>query len=614
MHTRGLAVRALVIALVYAMFAISAFSQTPATDSKKDSASGDDVSTLKQMVIEQQKQIEQLQSTVNAMKQKLDESGGTSRSASDHSGSIGQVASMTPVIPAAAKAKDAMPVVGSTLSSGSGAVGVAAPPANEETPSAIHFKGINITPVGFMAAETVWRDHALSADVNTPAFSGIVLPGQSQYQLSEFNASGRQSRIGSLFEGKLDHAKIGGYYEADFLSAATTSNDNQSNSYALRQRQFWGQFALDNGWTFTGGQMWSLVTETKKGADNRSEALPMTIDAQYTAGFSWARQYGMRVVKNFNSNFALAFSLEEAQFSPITQSGGNANWLAGQFGTSGGLYNPIANYSYDKSPDFVAKVIAQPKWGHFELFGLVNTLRDRVFPCQTAIVQSTCTGAAGSAVGAFNNSRTAGGVGANARVTLAKHVDVGVHVFGGAGIGRYGSGGLAVATLRPDGTLAPLRNLQTLGTLEYHGKKLDVYSNFGAEFAGRAFFTNYLVKTPVPAGYGNPLFRDDGCTTEPLPGAGSGAPVTTPTGVGGSAGLDPGALSNCTAHTRDVIEATVGFWYRFYKGPKGTVQWGPQYSYVVRNIWSGVNAAGTVSYSPQGTENMFFTSLRYYLP
>ena len=45
--------------------------------------------------------------------------------------------------------------------------------------------------------------------------------------------------------------------------------------------------------------MWSLVTETKKGMDNRTEALPMTIDPQYNVGFSWARQYGFRVVTKF---------------------------------------------------------------------------------------------------------------------------------------------------------------------------------------------------------------------------------------------------------------------------------------------------------------------------
>ena len=97
-----------------------------------------------------------------------------------------------------------------------------------------------------------------------------------------------------LAEGKLDNVKIGGYYETDFLSAGTTSNNNQSNSYTLRQRQFWGQAAFTNGFTVTGGQQWSLLTETTNGMDNRTETLPMTIDAQYHVGFSWARQYGFR--------------------------------------------------------------------------------------------------------------------------------------------------------------------------------------------------------------------------------------------------------------------------------------------------------------------------------
>ena len=50
-----------------------------------------------------------------------------------------------------------------------------------------------------------------------------------------------------LAEGRLKSAKLSGYYEADFLSAGVTSNNNQSNSYTMRQRQAWGQAALDNG-------------------------------------------------------------------------------------------------------------------------------------------------------------------------------------------------------------------------------------------------------------------------------------------------------------------------------------------------------------------------------
>ena len=50
-----------------------------------------------------------------------------------------------------------------------------------------------------------------------------------------------------LAEGRLKLAKLSGYVEADFLSAGVTSNNNESNSYTLRQRQAWGQAAFDNG-------------------------------------------------------------------------------------------------------------------------------------------------------------------------------------------------------------------------------------------------------------------------------------------------------------------------------------------------------------------------------
>ena len=149
-----------------------------------------------------------------------------------------------------------------------------------EPPTTIHVKGITITPGGFLAAETVRRTRALAADINTP-FNSLTMPGASQSTMGEFFGSGRQSRMSMLAEGRLKSVKLSGYLEADFLSAGVTSNNNQSNSYTWRQRQAWGQAAFDNGWTFTGGQMWSLVTETKQGTDNRTEALPMTIDAQY---------------------------------------------------------------------------------------------------------------------------------------------------------------------------------------------------------------------------------------------------------------------------------------------------------------------------------------------
>lgn len=485
-----------------------------------------------------------------------------------------------------------------------------------ESPLALHYKGITITPGGYLAAETVWRQHALASDINTP-FNSIPYKGASQNNLSEFFGSGRQSRVSFLAEGKLNSAKLTGYLESDFLSSGITSNNNQSNSYTLRQRQVWAQAALKNGWSFTGGQMWSLVTETKNGLDNRTEAPPLVIDAQYNVGFSWARQYGFRVVKDFSDKMWLGFAVEDSQ-STLGGHGASNNFLVGAQGTGGGLYNATANYSYNATPDFIVKAAFQPGFGHYEVFGIVSDFRDRIFPCFAATSSAPCiNGSSNPASGAFNNSGIGAGIGANARVsTLNKHLDLGLHFLGGRGIGRYGTVGLPDLTVRPDGVLTPIKNYQSLATVEAHAKNMDVYFNMGGEYSSRAAFLN---PAGSAVGYGSNLYDDSGCSKETAPALTS-VVVTTPTGtatipVPGSVGtpltggFNPGGLSKCSGDTKNVLEATVGFWYRFYKGPKGTLQFGPQYSWVGRYGWSDKNGL-----NPQTTENMFLTSFRYYLP
>ncbi len=483
-----------------------------------------------------------------------------------------------------------------------------------ESPLAIHYKGITITPGGFLAAETVRRSRALAADVNTP-LNSVTMPGASQSTMSEFFGSGRQSRVSMLAEGRLNIVKLSGYVEADFLSAGITSNNNQSNSYTLRQRQAWGQAAFDDGWSVTGGQMWSLVTETKKGMDNRSEALPMTIDAQYTAGFSWARQFGLRLTKNLGNKVWFGVAMENSE-ATLTSHGNAGNFLVGSAGAGGGLYNsgittcstsatgvttcsPASNYSFNPSPDIVGKVVFEPGFGHYEIFGLYTRFRDRVFPCADLAATGTCDGVTGpSALGAFNSSKNGGGLGANARWSFDhKRIDFGVHVLGGNGIGRYGSAGLPDVSVRADGTLNMVRSYQGLGTLEWHGPKLDIYLNGGAEYAGRA--SDFDAVTGKPVGYGNTLFGNTGCYTETVPVNGGG--------------FLPGSLGGCTADTRVLIEGTGGFWFKFYDGSKdkvnrGRMQWGVQYSYVTRNTWSGLGL------EPHGIDGMVFTSFRYYLP
>jgi hypothetical protein len=455
-----------------------------------------------------------------------------------------------------------------------------------ENPLAIHYKGISITPVAFFAFETVYRSRALASDVNTP-FNSTPFNGAGMAHVSELNFSGRQSRVGALFEGNPGPFKLSGYVEADFLSAGTTSNDNQSNSYTLRQRQIWGQAATKSGFAVTGGQMWSLVTETKKSTDNRTENLPMTIDAQYHVGFSWARQPSIRFQQRFGNGFTAAASLEQAEYI-YSASNAPTNFFIGNAGTGGGLYSPLANYSNNVAPDIIVKGTYDAKYGHFEVGGVARWFRDRNYPAVT------------TTAGATNSTTPGGGFFANLRVPTTKYLDVGVHLMTGPGVGRYGTSTLPDVTVRPDGTLATIKSQQGLISLEGHPtKKLDIFAYGGGEYAQR---TTYLSSTGKLVGYAPVTGVNTGCGVETLP-------TSTGNGFAGATPYNPGTPANCLGATRFVAQGTGGFTYRVYNNPKyGRLQYQLQYSYLTRKAWAGVGG------SPVGTNNMVFTGMRYYIP
>ncbi len=526
--------------------------------------------------------------------------------------------------------------------------------AEESGPSTIRFKGVTLTPGGFIAAETVSRTRAVGGDINTP-FTGIPYPGNALSKVSENNFTGRQSRLSLLAESTIGAAKLTGYYEGDWLGAGVTSNNRQSNSYVFRQRQVWGQVAA-HGFSATGGQMWSLATETKKGVQNRTEAPPMTVDSQYNVGFTWARQYGFRVAKDFGGKFALAFAVEAPQatlggrgFTTRTDTSAlgvatvSQNFFINVPGAGGGLFNAFdaTGYTPNKAPDIILKAAADPGWGHYELFGIISTFRNRIYPCSTVgttagnlptpgtptVVACSDGTTAPSATGAFNDTRTGGGMGANARVPLfAKKLDAGLSVVGGDGIGRYGSAQLADLTIRPDGTEALLRTVHGLATLEFHPTpKLDIYFNIGSEYAWRAGYVGYTTiavtstpaipatatSTAIPAtsatsiklnqigGYGSPFANNSQCSLEKAP----------------TGSFTPSAGGTCAGDIRLITEGTIGFWHKFYQGPKGGFRWGIQYSYFTKSGWSGNNnVPAAVGISPKAVDNMVWTSFRYYIP
>jgi len=483
--------------------------------------------------------------------------------------------------------------------------------ASEEGPAAIRYKGITITPGGFVAAETIFRNHAASDGINTQ-LTGIPYPGLAMGKLTENAFEARQSRLSLLLETKLASAKVTGYVETDFLGAGTTSNNRQSNSYVLRYRQLWVRVAFENGLAVSGGQMWSLVTEDRKGIENRQENLPLMIDPQYIVGWAWQRAYGFRVVKNFGDKFAVAAAVE----GPQTTAGGRgfpANFFFNANGQGGGLLNGFdaTGYTINKAPDFLVKAALDPGWGHYEVVGILSDFRNRIYPCGVLSVTLPAGCATATAVtGAFNDSRVGGGVGFFARLPIvAKKVDLVGHFQGGDGIGRYSSAQLSDVTARPDGSLAPVRSAAWLGMLELHpSPKFDFYAYGGGEYAARTayIFTN-AAGHAVGVGYGSPLFNNSGCSTETFPTTGA-----TPQGPGGS--------GTCAGDVHNVIEGTLGFWHNMYTGPKGRLRWGIQYSYLTKIGWSGDATTGIappatiVSQRPKAVDNMVWTSFRYYLP
>jgi hypothetical protein len=419
-------------------------------------------------------------------------------------------------------------------------------------PPTLHYKGINITPGGYAAGETVYRSKATGGDIPT-AFNAIPYETADAYQLSEFFASARQSRVTMMAEGKNSWGTLRGYWEADWLGTGITSNNNQSNSYVLRQRVIWAQAALNNGWAFTGGQLWSLATEDKKGISNLSGDIltPLTIDPNYVAGFVWTRQYGFRVTKTF-PKAAFGVAAENPQLLYTASLAGNEPYaVLGSAGANGGNYNAaistctpatsivnytnqaqtdsagntldvavpvyktlngcadIATLSFNQAPDLIVKAAFDPGWGHYEIIGITGFAHETIYPGETTngnlyggltdVATGTAVAPALTTAGYSNHSIHLGGFGASLRVPLiGDKLTFGAKGLFGPGMGRYGDSTLADVTANAAGQLRPIHNVSGLFTLEANPtSRLTLWLNYGGDYAGR---DDYATSTATTLG------------------------------------------------------------------------------------------------------------------
>ncbi len=580
-------------------------------------------------------------------------------------------------------------------------------------PTTLYYRGISLTPGGFLAGETIFRSKGTGSDILTP-FNSLPYEGDDRYRLSEFYGSARASRISLLFESAPKWGALRGYYEADFLGSGTNSNNYQMNSYMLRMRLLYGEAERKDGWKAAFGQMWSLATEGDKGIPSNPSGIlnPPTIDPNFVPGFVWARQWGVRVVKSVDhGKFALAIAAENPQLTYTASLAGNTPYaVLGSSGSPGGYnaaiagvitttyvmnyvpavpsvasagYLPVygtvtaasnlANYSFNVAPDLLVKAVADPAWGHYEIFGIAGFAHETMYPgvttdslkyggqfditCPSTV--GTCSPVAPVAdpTKTVADSIVLGGLGASFRVPVVRNrFNFGAKALYGSGIGRYGASALADVTSRANGSLAPIHNLSGLLTLDWTPtRRMTLWGNYGGDYAGRADYSSAGttgLADPVPCfgGY-NPngecispgninaatLAANNGAwgaywqpATVQAVGYGSRQAINyfvannvpsgcdvpaTPGYSGSSTGYYPSAPANCVGHTRNVQEFTGGYYYDIYKGEFGRIRQGIQYGYTVREGWSGMPSFGNQNgWGAKGIDNMFWTSLRYYLP
>jgi hypothetical protein len=449
---------------------------------------------------------------------------------------------------------------------------IAASVEKEHHNDGFYFKGIKITPGGFLEMAGIYRDHYMGQDMPT-SWASIPFPTSNAYHTGETRLSARQSRVSFLAQGKpSDKVTLSMYGEFDFLGGAQTANSNETNSFNPRIRHLYGTIdwnAGSSGWHLLAGQNWSLATLNSKGITPRAEVTPAVIDAQYVPGFVFARQPQLRLTGDFfDHQLWIALSAENA--ATQTLAGSIPTSVSYRVAASGGFDS--ANYlSYNNLPDFIQKIAYEGNIAghalHLEGFAIERNFTVRV-----------------NGLGNINKGAVGFGGGATLQV-VPQYLDLQFSGLSGKGMGRYGAAQLPDATLDVDGSIHAIKETMLLAGMTVHPTKmLDIYAYAGEE---------YQDATPLTGSYGTGLAsaNDSGCFTE-----------TTAASSSGTA-----ASGTCSGNTHRVRQIAVGFWQKIYQGSFGRAQVGATYSYTQRDLFA------TTSYgAPRTDESIGMLSFRYY--
>jgi hypothetical protein len=525
-------------------------------------------------------------------------------------------------------------------------------------PDFLRFKGVKLSPGGYMQLATIWRAHNANSDTSDN-YGQYAFKNSPDYHQTEFRASGRASRLSLKAEGAAKGMKFMAYTEIDFLGNAA-GNETQTNSFSPRLRLAFANVDLPHGWSIAGGQNWSLLQTTRKGIDPLSEWLPSLIDNSYTPGFSYAREGTLRVVKQITPQTWAGFSVENpdtvttgactsakvcnftlGEIQGLANSTSTVSPNSGYSSTLSGANAINGNPSTNPMPDLVAKFAFEPGWGHFEVKAIGRAFRDRVYPNYfngTSVLNfvpvnysnlNSATYTVTSVAGAHNNTTYGGGFGFGAILPVVKNkFDIDFQGLAGAGIGRFGTTSGPDVTFNPKGALVPVKAVQMVAGIETHPTpKFDFNLYGGGDYYQRVQYFIPGSASPnngnffgapttanAEAGYGYEFAGDSKCNVEDPT---TGLPTSTTTGLSETD-------TKCSGNTKLVWAIQPQLWYRIFKGREGTVQFGASYAYVYREAWAGAGPTTTATLpnngvltglvSPKTINQIVMTSFRYYLP
>ncbi len=189
---------------------------------------------------------------------------------------------------------------------------------------------------GDVAGNTLGRDFYLPQSI----------PVGGVRESTDFDFSGKQTRVWLTTSTPIGKHKLGGHIEFDFQTAAgTQGSERTTNGYNLALRR--GFITFDN---LLAGQEWSNFQYTG--------ALPESTDfVGVTEGTVFVRQPQVRYTKKLGENAALLFSVENPETATATP-------------TSAAL----TEQDDDRIPDFTARLLLKPSFGELSLAGVVRQL------------------------------------------------------------------------------------------------------------------------------------------------------------------------------------------------------------------------------------------------